>query len=81
MENQNPQMPAPSALGHAVSPGQTGVRKVMLNPQQGAAVSQGVNELMAQNAARVFPGEIMVGWQIRVLPNNAMGLELFLKRA
>jgi hypothetical protein len=80
MESQNQQMPAPSALGHPVDPGTSGVRMVVLNPQQTQAITQGLDQLLQSNAAPLFPGEMLVGWQLRILPQGQVGVEVFMKR-
>lgn len=70
----------PSALGQVAPPG-PGTRMVVLNPQQTAIVTQGLNQLLAHNAAPLFPGEMLVGWQLRVLQGGQLGVEVFLRRA
>ena len=67
-----------SALG-SVRDGQ-GIRSVALTPQQTQQITQGLDELLHHNSAPMFPGEQLVGWQLRVLPNNQVGVEAFLKK-
>ena len=73
---------AEGVLGTMQPPGTAdqNVRMVALNPQQTQQITKGVTELLQSNAAPMFPGETLVNWQLRVLPNNQLGVEIFLRR-
>lgn len=73
-----PQQPNSSALG-SVRNGQ-GIRSLPLDAQQTQRITQGLDALLHHNSAPMFPGERLVGWQLRVLPNNQVGVEVFLQK-